>query len=117
LADAIAVVAILSNGRVEFGPGRSIPEQELGGFGIDPADSRPMWEEALAIIPRMWQEDPFSYEGRYFKIPSRSVIPKPIQKPHPAIWMATTQPESFALAGQKGIGVLGVFLGAWGRAI
>ena len=111
VAERIAVLDILSNGRVEFGTGRSITEQELGGFGIDPTDSRPMWEEALAIIPRMWQEDPFSYEGRYFKIPSRSVIPKPIQKPHPAIWMATTQPESFALAGQKGIGVLGFLLG------
>lgn len=121
VAERIAVLDILSKGRVEFGTGRSITEQELGGFGIDPDDSRPMWDEALSIIPRMWQEDPFAHEGRYFKIPPRSVIPKPVQKPHPPIWMATTQPDSFKIAGQKGIGVLGFLLGvevdAFGRRI
>lgn len=121
VAERIAVLDIMSNGRVDFGTGRSITEQELGGFGIDPSDSRPMWEEAIEIIPRMWQTDRFSHEGRYFQIPPRNVIPKPIQKPHPPIWMATTQPDSFELAGQKGVGVLaflvGIELPAFGRRI
>ena len=50
-----------------------------------------MWQEALEVIPRMWTEDPFpAYEGKHFQIPERSVIPKPIQKPHPPLWVAAT---------------------------
>lgn len=112
VAERIAVLDIMSNGRVNFGTGRSITHQELGGFGVDPALSRPMWEEALSIIPRMWQTDSFSHEGRFFNIPPRNVIPKPIQKPHPPIFMATTQPDSFQLAGEKGVGCLGFLMAA-----
>jgi len=54
----------------------------------------------------MWLEDPFSHEGHYFKIPPRSIIPKPVQQPHPPLWMACSQPDSFSIAGRKGIGAL-----------
>ena len=63
VAERAAALDIMSNGRLEFGTGRSITEQELGGFGIDPADSRPMWEEAIQMIPKMWTEETFSWEG------------------------------------------------------
>ena len=106
VAERTAALDIVSNGRVELGTGRSITEQELGGFGIDPADSRPMWEEAVEMIPKMWTQDSFSWEGEHFVVPPRNVIPKPIQKPHPPMWMACTQPESFRLAGSKGLGAL-----------
>src|SRR3989304_4865527 len=76
----------------ELGTGRSITEQELGGFGIDPADSRPMWEEAVRMIPKMWTQETFTWEGDYFVVPPRKYPPKPIQKPHPPMWMARTQP-------------------------
>jgi alkanesulfonate monooxygenase SsuD/methylene tetrahydromethanopterin reductase-like flavin-dependent oxidoreductase (luciferase family) len=65
-----------------------------------------MWEEAISIIPRTWTEDPFSHQGRFFNIPPRSVIPKPVQQPHPPLWMAASQPDSFAQVGEMGIGVL-----------
>ena len=106
VAERAAALDILSNGRLDLGTGRSITEQELGGFGIDPADSRPMWEEAIQMIPKMWQTEEFSWEGKYFVVPPRNVIPKPIQKPHPPLWMACTQPESFRIAGSKGLGAL-----------
>jgi alkanesulfonate monooxygenase SsuD/methylene tetrahydromethanopterin reductase-like flavin-dependent oxidoreductase (luciferase family) len=106
VAERAAALDILSNGRVELGTGRSITEQELGGFEIDPADSRPMWEEAVQMIPKMWTQESFSWEGDYFVMPPRNVIPKPIQKPHPPMWMACTQPESFRIAGSKGLGAL-----------
>src|SRR5512143_3205028 len=57
VAERAAALDIVSNGRVDLGTGRSITEQELGGFGIDPADSRPMWEQAIRMIPRMWQTE------------------------------------------------------------
>ncbi|MBI2914086.1 MAG: LLM class flavin-dependent oxidoreductase, partial [Chloroflexi bacterium] len=106
VAERAAALDIVSNGRVELGTGRSITEQELGGFGIDPADSRPMWEEAVQMIPKMWTQETFSWEGDYFVVPPRNVLPKPVQKPHPPMWMACTQPESFRIAGSKGLGAL-----------
>ncbi len=106
VAERAAALDIISNGRVELGTGRSITEQELGGFEIDPADSRPMWEEAVRMIPKMWQTDSFSWEGDYFVVPPRNVLPKPIQKPHPPMWMACTQPDSFKIAGERGLGAL-----------
>ena len=107
VAESAATLDILSNGRLEFGTGRSATMTELGGFGINPADTRGMWEESLSILPRMWKEDPFrGHEGKYFKIPQRNVVPKPIQTPHPPLWMACSSPESHELAGKKGLGLL-----------
>ena len=60
-----------------------------------------MWQESLEIIPRMWTEDPFEYQGRFVNVPPRSIIPKPLQKPHPPIWMAATSPQSWELAGTQ----------------
>jgi alkanesulfonate monooxygenase SsuD/methylene tetrahydromethanopterin reductase-like flavin-dependent oxidoreductase (luciferase family) len=108
VAERIAVLDIMSNGRVECGTGRSITESELGGFDINPEDSRPMWEEAIGVLPKMWTQEVFEgYEGKFFKMPPREVIPKPIQKPHPPLWVAATQPTTWEVAGQKGIGALG----------
>jgi alkanesulfonate monooxygenase SsuD/methylene tetrahydromethanopterin reductase-like flavin-dependent oxidoreductase (luciferase family) len=108
VAERIAVLDIMSNGRVECGTGRSITESELGGFNINPEDSRPMWEEAISVIPKMWTQEVFEgHEGKYFKMPPREVIPKPIQKPHPPLWVAATQPGTWEVAGKKGIGALG----------
>lgn len=106
VAERIATLDHLSNGRLEFGTGRS-SEFEQGGFEISPQESRAMWQEAVRIIPRMWTESPFSYEGRFFNIPERNVVPKPYQDPHPPMWMACTSPESWRLAGENGLGALG----------
>jgi alkanesulfonate monooxygenase SsuD/methylene tetrahydromethanopterin reductase-like flavin-dependent oxidoreductase (luciferase family) len=110
VAERAAVLDILSTGRLEFGTGRSsLYEQQ--GFGVKFEESRAMWQEALEVIPRMWTEDPFpAYDGKYFQIPERSILPKPIQKPHPPLWVAATSPESWQLAGQLGIGALGLTL-------
>ena len=107
VAERTATLDILCKGRLDVGTGRSITMAELGGFGIDPDDSRPMWEEAVRIVPRMWTEHEFSgFDGRFVKMPPRVVVPKPVQKPHPPMWMACTSPPSFELAGRYGLGVL-----------
>ncbi len=110
-AEAAAVLDILCDGRLEFGTGRSATRAEIEGFGIDPHDTRPMWEEALEVVVGSWTEDVFEWQGRYFKVPPRRVIPKPIQRPHPALWAATTSPESHSLIGQKGLGLLSFTVG------
>jgi alkanesulfonate monooxygenase SsuD/methylene tetrahydromethanopterin reductase-like flavin-dependent oxidoreductase (luciferase family) len=108
VAERIAALDILSNGRVEFGTGRSITDQELGGFQIDPADSRPMWEEAVRLIPRYWTDGLVTHTGKYLQIPPREVFPKPVQRPHPPMWQACTSPASWAIAGSLGLGALGL---------
>ncbi|HVM95055.1 MAG TPA: LLM class flavin-dependent oxidoreductase, partial [Candidatus Acidoferrales bacterium] len=107
VAERVAALDLISDGRVEFGTGRS-SQYEQEGFEIDTTVSRDMWQESLEIIPRMWTEDPFEYVGRFVKIPARSVIPKPLQRPHPPIWMAATSPTSWEIAGRNGIGILGL---------
>ncbi|MCL0102111.1 LLM class flavin-dependent oxidoreductase [Dehalococcoidia bacterium] len=106
VAERIAGLDIVSNGRVEFGTGRATSLLEMDGFGIDPEETRSMWSEAVEMIPRMWREEIYSHEGQHFTVPPREILPKPIQKPHPPIWMACSQPASFELAAQKGIGAL-----------
>ena len=105
VAERVAMLDHLSAGRVDFGTGRSAP-YELTGMGIDPRDSREMWEESLAMVPKIWASDLFSYEGKYWQVPERQVLPKPYQKPHPPIWVAALQPSTYDLAADKGIGVL-----------
>jgi len=107
IAERVAALDLISDGRVEFGTGRS-SQYEQAGFEIDPELSRDMWQESLSIIPRMWTEDPFEFQGRFVNIPARSIVPKPLQKPHPPIWMAATSPQSWELAGKNGIGILGL---------
>jgi alkanesulfonate monooxygenase SsuD/methylene tetrahydromethanopterin reductase-like flavin-dependent oxidoreductase (luciferase family) len=106
VAERAAALDILSNGRVELGTGRSITEQELGGFCIDPDETIEQWEESVRAIPQMWMKDTVSFDGKYLKMPERSVLPKPVQKPHPPLWHAATQPSSFERAGRLGLGLL-----------
>ncbi len=107
VAERIAVLDIMSNGRVEFGSGRSITEQELGGFQVNPEDSRAMWEEAVAAIPKMWMNETFSHDGKFFSMPEREVIPKPIQKPHPPIWFGARDEVALRRTVRHGDGWMG----------
>jgi alkanesulfonate monooxygenase SsuD/methylene tetrahydromethanopterin reductase-like flavin-dependent oxidoreductase (luciferase family) len=106
VAERAAVLDILSGGRMDLGTGRSTTPIEMGAFQVNPDETEAQWREALGMIPRMWTEDPFSHEGHYFQMPPVSVIPKPIQKPHPPMWMACIRPESMYKAGSLGIGAL-----------
>ena len=110
-AEMAAALDLVCKGRLEFGTGRSATRDELEGFGIDPQDTRGMWEEALDVVVGAWTTDLFSWEGRYFKVPPRRVHPKPLQKPHPPLWMASTSPPSHELAGRKGLGLLSFTIG------
>jgi alkanesulfonate monooxygenase SsuD/methylene tetrahydromethanopterin reductase-like flavin-dependent oxidoreductase (luciferase family) len=107
VAERAAALDILSNGRLEFGGGRSITSEELEGFNIAIEDSRPMWREAMELIPKIWtSEGPIHFDGQYTQIPDREIVPKPLQKPHPPLWAAGTNPASFRLAGEIGVGML-----------
>ena len=114
VAERVGALDILSGGRLELGTGRSIAELEIGGFGIDPGDTRDMWAESVELLQHLWTsgEEEVSFEGKYVNLPGRKVFPRPVQKPHPPMWVAATSPASYTLAGEYGMGVL-----AFGMAI
>jgi alkanesulfonate monooxygenase SsuD/methylene tetrahydromethanopterin reductase-like flavin-dependent oxidoreductase (luciferase family) len=110
-AERAAWLDIISNGRLEFGTGRSTTWTELGGFGIDPDQTKDMWDDSLRAIPKMWTEEEFSWDSPFFKVPPRVIVPKPLQQPHPPLWVAVSSPETAIQAAERGIGMLGVSIG------
>ena len=107
VAERIATLDLVSNGRVEFGTGESASRLELEGFGIDPSQKRDMWLEAIEQIALMMTQSPYpGYQGKYFSMPARNVVPKPVQKPHPPMWLACSTRQTIHLAAKLGLGAL-----------
>jgi alkanesulfonate monooxygenase SsuD/methylene tetrahydromethanopterin reductase-like flavin-dependent oxidoreductase (luciferase family) len=110
-AESVAVLDLLSNGRVDLGTGRSATRAELEGFGIDPAESRRMWQEAIEHVVGCWTNEEYAFEGEFWQMPRRRVQPKPLQKPHPPLWGATTSDEGHAQVGDLGLGLCSFAVG------
>ena len=107
IAERIACLDLVSNGRVEFGTGESASITELGGFGRDMETKREIWEDALRCIIPMFQDKGVALDSKWHKMPMRNVLPKPLQKPHPPLWVACSQLETIEMAGRRGLGALG----------
>ena len=113
IAERVAMLDHLSGGRFEFGTGRGSSSTEFKGFGIADGDTtRDMWDEAMREIVRMWKETRYSYQGKYFSMPERNVLPKPWSKPHPPLWVACGNPATFEKAARLGLGALCFTLGS-----
>jgi alkanesulfonate monooxygenase SsuD/methylene tetrahydromethanopterin reductase-like flavin-dependent oxidoreductase (luciferase family) len=110
-AESVAVLDLISDGRVEFGTGRSSTRAELEGFGVNPKETRQMWDEALHHIVGCWTNDEYEFDGKYWSMPKRRVHPKPRQDPHPPIWGATSSVEGHYEIGSRGIGLLSFTVG------
>jgi alkanesulfonate monooxygenase SsuD/methylene tetrahydromethanopterin reductase-like flavin-dependent oxidoreductase (luciferase family) len=106
IAEQIASLDVLSNGRAELGGARSNNPWTLEAFGIDPSATRRYRDEALRLIAAAWTQDPFSFEGETWQIAERSLVPRPMQKPHPPISISATGLDSHSDAGRIGIGVM-----------
>src|SRR5919109_1649092 len=107
VAERVATLDLISNGRVDFGTGESASRAELEGFNITPAQRREMWREAVEQIANMLVMEPYpGYTGTYFTMPCRNVVPKPVQKPHPPLWVACSNRDTIRLAARLGLGVL-----------
>jgi alkanesulfonate monooxygenase SsuD/methylene tetrahydromethanopterin reductase-like flavin-dependent oxidoreductase (luciferase family) len=107
VAERIATLDLLSGGRVEFGTGESASITELEPFGITMENKRAVWEDGLRAVIPMFRDGGCEYDGPYFKMPYRNVLPKPLQKPHPPLWVACAQLETLEMAGRWGLGALG----------
>jgi alkanesulfonate monooxygenase SsuD/methylene tetrahydromethanopterin reductase-like flavin-dependent oxidoreductase (luciferase family) len=106
-AEGLGTLDIISNGRVEFGIGEGATRLELGGFKIPAKEKRAMSLEAGEQIANMMALEPYpGYEGKYFSMPCRNILPKPVQKPHPPMWIACTNRDTIKVAAANGIGAL-----------
>ena len=105
VAEQIATSDVLTNGRIELGTGRGSGSTEVNTFGILNEQTREMWEESIRAIPKMWTQDLFSWEGKHFSVPERCILPKPVQQPHPPLWVTATNPSTVETAAKMGLGV------------
>jgi alkanesulfonate monooxygenase SsuD/methylene tetrahydromethanopterin reductase-like flavin-dependent oxidoreductase (luciferase family) len=107
VAERIATLDLVSAGRVEWGTGQGASAAELGGFAIHPDERHAMWLEATSEAANMLVMDPYpGYQGKYFSMPCRNVVPKSVQKPHPPLWVACSKRETIHQAARHGIGAL-----------
>jgi alkanesulfonate monooxygenase SsuD/methylene tetrahydromethanopterin reductase-like flavin-dependent oxidoreductase (luciferase family) len=113
IAENVALLDHLSNNRFEFGTGRGSSTTEVYGFDIeDINETKAMWREAITEIPKMWKNQVYSYEGKYFRVPERQVFPKPYGPAHPAMWVAAGSPPTFGEAAELGLGTFCFTTGA-----
>mgnify|MGYP003339912430 CR=1 FL=1 len=104
VAERIATLDLVSNGRCDYGFGAGATETELGGFRVPQEEKKQMMlEGARQTIEMMVQEPYAGYEGKYFSMPSRNVLPKPVQQPHPPLWMACSNRTSIQQAATLGV--------------
>jgi alkanesulfonate monooxygenase SsuD/methylene tetrahydromethanopterin reductase-like flavin-dependent oxidoreductase (luciferase family) len=93
----------LSQGRFDFGIGRSGAASTYDVLGVRYAESQARFEEALVIIREAWKGEPFSYQGQFHRIENAVVTPRPYQMPHPPLRMAANSPETFPWVGRAGL--------------
>ncbi|MBI5948630.1 MAG: LLM class flavin-dependent oxidoreductase [Chloroflexi bacterium] len=107
VAERVSMLDLVSNGRVEFGIGEGSSVTELHPFDRRFRDKRAVWEDAVRCVMPMFKDEGWEYHGEYFDFPLRNVVPKPLQKPHPPLWVACSQLDTIEMAGRRGIGALG----------
>lgn len=107
IVERLATLDLISNGRAEFGTGESSSAAELEGFNIPIDQKRDMWRECVEQCANMLAMDPYpGFEGKYFSMPCRNVVPKAVQKPHPPLWLACSNRDSILRAARMGMGAL-----------
>ena len=107
VAERISTLDLVSGGRVEFGSGESGTLVELDGFNISREEKRAAWREGLDVAIRCMTESPFTgVDGTYVTMPTRNVVPKPVQRPHPPLWLACSRRDTILLAAELGMGAL-----------
>src|ERR1700757_1161981 len=97
LAEEAATVDQISQGRLDFGVGRSGFPRAYAGYGVAYAESRERFQESLEVILKAWTQERFTHTGKYFTFNDLNVVPRPYQKPHPPIWVAATTQDTFSI--------------------
>jgi len=106
LAEEVALLDVLSGGRVNWGAGRGFARVEFENFGVPPQESASRFRETVEIVLKAWTEERLHFVGRHFRFEAVEVLPKPLQQPHPPVWMAATSQEAIAWAAGRGFSIL-----------
>src|SRR5262245_59727346 len=107
VAERVATLDLLSGGRVELGLGEGQGPVELHAFGARVREKRDVWQEAVQALVPAFTRSTWQGQGKYFNSPPRNVLPKPLQKPHPPLWVACSNISTIGSAGRWGMGALG----------
>ena len=106
LAEEVAMIDVLSGGRVNWGAGRGFDRAEFEAFGVPVEESSDRFREAVEIVLAAWRDDRIAYQGRFWSFDGQEVLPKPLQSPHPPVWLAATSRDSIRRAAEKGYDIL-----------
>jgi alkanesulfonate monooxygenase SsuD/methylene tetrahydromethanopterin reductase-like flavin-dependent oxidoreductase (luciferase family) len=106
LAEEVALLDVLSGGRVNWGAGRGFARVEFTAFGVPPDESTTRFREAVEIVLRAWTDERLSFTGEHFQFADLEVLPKPLQRPHPPVWMAATSEPAIEWAAGRGFSIL-----------
>ncbi len=106
LAEEVALLDQLSGGRVNWGAGRGFARVEFEAFGVPPEESASRFRETIDIVLRAWTEERLSYTGRHFRFDNVEILPKPLQQPHPPVWLAASSEPAIEWAASRGFSIL-----------
>lgn len=106
LAEEVALLDVLSGGRVNWGAGRGFHRQEFEVFGVPPEESAARFREAVDIVLAAWSNERLTFAGRFHSFTNVEVLPKPLQQPHPPVWLAASSDDSIARAARDGFAIL-----------
>src|SRR5881296_2160998 len=106
IAEEVALLDVLSGGRVNWGAGRGFDRTEHSVFGVRAEDSYPRFREHVDIVLRAWTNERLSYEGQFWSFEDVEVLPKPHQQPHPPVWLAASTPDAVAWSARHGYSIL-----------
>lgn len=106
LAEEVALVDVLSGGRVNWGAGRGFDRTEFQAFAVPVEESSDRFRECVEIVLAAWRNERLSFDGRFWRYEDIEVLPKPLQQPHPPVWLAATSPDSIRRAAEKGYDIL-----------
>jgi alkanesulfonate monooxygenase SsuD/methylene tetrahydromethanopterin reductase-like flavin-dependent oxidoreductase (luciferase family) len=106
LAEEVALLDVLSGGRVNWGAGRGFARVEFENFGVPPEESTSRFHEAVEIVLRAWTQEKLHFAGKHFRFDGVEVLPKPLQQPHPPVWMAATSEGALDWAARNGFSIL-----------
>ena len=106
LAEEVALLDVLTGGRVNWGAGRGFDPTEFKVFGVSVEESAARFREAVDIVLAAWTQERLHWSGQYWQFEDIEVLPKPLQQPHPPNWVAVSSPESLCWAGQQGYSIM-----------
>ncbi len=106
LAEEVALLDVLSGGRVNWGAGRGFDRTEFAAFGVPQEESAARFQETVDVVLRAWTEERLTYAGRFFRCEDVEVLPKPLQKPRPPVWLAASSPEAITRAAAGGFTIM-----------